>query len=165
MELQARLTNPIGTQVGQGRQSPLSTGVSSSFHNLRTAVLSWFSNFIGTSKAASGSRFGSPTVSNPAAIATANPTTNSPPEHLLLCIKSGRFGLALYQELVTNISSDRDLIRFLENNYVCRRGRLHPLLSLRKLAEISLVKVFPSPSNSGLVYLELAADLRSFLWI
>lgn len=88
-----------------------------------------------------------PMHNNPFTAAASQTNASNPkpePLHLLLCMKEGRFGTALYQEDIRELRCDRNLFRFLRHCYTIRRSALRSLLSLLSLrapAAINFVMV------------------------
>lgn len=56
-------------------------------------------------------------------------------------MEKGRYGINLYQELVTHVTDDQQLFRLLRQIYRENKGDLKLRLSLRTVSRIQLVKV------------------------
>jgi hypothetical protein len=64
--------------------------------------------------------------------------------HLLCCLESKSYRSGLRQEIVTNITSDRELFHTLSNGYHRQRGKHRPYWSLRSISSIQFMKVSKS---------------------
>jgi hypothetical protein len=66
---------------------------------------------------------------------------SSSPLHLFICIERGRHKVDLQQQLITDISHDRELFLTLRQRYRESRGLLRPYWSLRTVHGIHFMKV------------------------
>jgi hypothetical protein len=77
---------------------------------------------------------------------TGRTNSGDPLLHMMTCMNDGRFGRILYQDRIEHSTTDRQLFRFLKNQYILHRGKFKARLSLKGVRGIYFVKVCDSKS-------------------
>lgn len=68
--------------------------------------------------------------------------------HMMACMHKGRHGKNLYQDRVENLTTDRQLFKFLKDQYVYHKGKLRTVLTLYGIQGIFFVKVQLRSNNA-----------------
>ncbi|KAJ8113629.1 hypothetical protein OPT61_g4288 [Boeremia exigua] len=94
---------------------------------------------------------------NTSSTTTASPTAAPPVPlstlHLLSCMHHDRSRKVLQQDLLQNVHTDRELFRFMQQQYIQHRGRFRSMLSFKSVQGIFLVR-FSLPSGKIVVVRE-----------
>ena len=92
---------------------------------------------------------------------------SSSPLHLFVCVERGRHKVDLQQQLITDISHDRELFLALRQRHREYRGLLRPYWSLRTVHGIHFMKVssIANQSTREKLSIKLMSDCSSFMGV